>query len=642
MIEIDLEVTIEITGPFLSKSSGVGAYGIDSAAFRDHAGNPVIPGSHVKGRSREQMEILRSAMPNKLSSELVRKWFGPPVNLNVDDVGIDDRPRFASWYFGDFTCTDKNVQDEPATYTRIKIDSRTGAVEHGALQVIECALAPNEAKPFTGTVTIVCETEQVELAIKALHRSISMIPSLGSFRSVGFGKVKSVQCKACETRFLSCDPVPQNFQSSVNDLANVPVRSWVPNPVLANSNDAAAKTLVVELEDSFCVGQRRTNRNIYRSVDDLGGPVLKGALAFQLQRLLGKNPGEDLAGHNGAFEAVCQNFASMRICNARPASSSSIMRPVAQPISLFKTTSTADQVFDAALESGAFLTRNGEDQSAPAFSVDWKSSTLEGFDTDGKSPRRELRLRTAIDSEQRRAKDEHLFGYELVHPFDSESGEPLHWLGRIELSSIDSSLRSQIWNELQSAFDLLVFRIGKTKTRARFRLIDEQPQNVVKPIEAGTEQLYVVTLQSNCLLLDIEEIATAWEKDGKDKSTELYRSVFTELSNGSLSLRNRYALEELHGGFPVHRAQKGSYHPAILSQAGSVFVFSVLPGKEADAAAAVGNWQLQGLPIPEWVAKEYGTNYTSNPFLPSAGFGEIRVNCQKQMGLKLPEIVRLK
>ena len=62
MIDLRLDVTLTIDGPFNTQSAGAAGYGVDAALQRNREGNPIIPGSQFKGRLRDALEEVAAAI----------------------------------------------------------------------------------------------------------------------------------------------------------------------------------------------------------------------------------------------------------------------------------------------------------------------------------------------------------------------------------------------------------------------------------------------------------------------------------------------------------------------------------------------------------------------------------------------------
>lgn len=662
MWECDLRLTFTIAGPFLSRSSESGAYGIDAVPLVDAKLRPLLPGSHVRGRIREALlgdhdgktpglwQLSAHSPPDGV------EWLGPVANR--DDVDACTGLRRFGWHFGDFVAEEKTVTS--SRLTRVKLDEETGAVKSGAMQVIQPAIPPGESAEFTGEV-IVSSHDATSLndAIRWLIAGAKCVPSLGSFRNVGFGRVISATGEIVSVRNWSGN-VGASILTPPNAIAGTPINIQTPRASTSSpSATSGRRLLVVRMHEPFCVGGRRRDRNRVESLKFLPGAVLKGAVAHLLQTIHNLDHRQDLtqAGVQGRWELLCRHFSHVRFCSAFPTLDTRNVRPLATPQSLFKMPSDGT-VRDCSRLGGPFLVKRlakddlPERFVAPAFSPDWKQTATPGWDTGWANPNVKLRIRTAIDSHARRVRDEHLFALELVQPqrtnLDDATGvetscDDLVWLGTVDLDSLPESIsatdKQRLRDDLEALLEVAVLRIGKTKARATCALQDlVEPKNLASQCDSVDGQ-WVVTLQSPALLVDPRQLHDQWTV-GVDATTELYRLTFDELSGGALVLENHFADQQLHGGFLAVRGNPGvinrpeCYEPMLTTATGSVFVLRAATNREGDAQDCIERWLRTGLPLPNWAKNRYGERFATNPFLPLDGFGEIAVNLPEQLALK--------
>ena len=629
MIEADIRLSLAVKGPFMSRSSGMGGYGVDAVALRDRKGFPLLPGSQVRGRIREAIAEL---FPHD-QDDFINRQFGPAVDREaIGESGL--RPH--AWYFGDFVASGFQ-QSTPYDnlLTRISIDENTGSTKRGAMLVAECSVPAGEQATFAGLVTLICSSrDELDEHLKRLTAAARWIPSVGSFRNVGFGRVAGAEAVVVEVRDWQGNPSSSASQSSW--LSGASVKIFRPRTPSGNTH-ASTRLLSIRMEEPFCVGGQRRDRNVYRSLTHLPGSVLKGAVAYQLQRILGLSHRQPLAdaAHPGAWTAICDHFCNVRFLTAFPAKCGAADRPLVDPLSLFKSVSNV--VSDASFQDRPFLVKAAERSVAPEFSIDWKPGNIEGWTSGRIEPFLELRLHTAIEPGARRARDEHLFAHQLVHSESSDGTTNIQFLGRISLGpDIPAADQAKIWDELESLFEMAVFRIGKTKARARFQLSDLTPDPQRVSSTTPHSNRWVIVLQSPTLILDPRQVHDEWSK-GLDNSAILYAEYFATESSSSLKLVNHFRDESLHGGFLSYRSNPHDYCPFLVTEAGSVFVLEAEPGKETTAQKTVQSWLGRGLPLPAWAIRKHGTGFSTNPFLPSDGCGEIVVNIPAHLDLAISE-----
>ena len=627
MIECDVEVTLSIEGPFLCKSSAPSKHGVDASPMRNADGCPIIPGTHVRGRIREALDEIWSDADWTDGTDGPKNWFGPRLNLQ-GDIEEDNRLRRHAWYFGDFVC----AEGGEAKLTRIKIDEETGSVQSGALLIAESAVGIGELVEFAGIVSVSGNSSaDIRSVLTWLQRAACWIPSFGSFRNVGFGRNRGASLKVVSVRDWSTP--------SAVDLGPFSRCMRQPRP----ATDPNRLSLRLEVAEPFCLGTTRRSSNVFSTVDYLPGSVLKGAIAYQLQRVLGLDHRQtiDDGSTTGRWQLLCKHFDSLRFCTAFPVEEPRQIRPHVPPLSLFKGYKQRDSVRDASLIQGPFCL-SGARLTAPRFSPDWKNPSPNGWPDQRAFPDQKLRVRTAINSAMRRVHDEQLFAQELVMPFQTvrdENGLPIGrnsvaWLGAVDVN--DESLSEQelirLLDDLAQFLEVAVLRIGKTKARATGSLTECKVPSKHLSSSQPYDGKWIVTLQSPCLLLDPRQIAADWDR-GLDGSSNAYESIFAEVSNQSLKLVNRFTSEELHGGFLALRSQQGGYEPYLATAAGSVFVFESTSDDTKQGQTTIERWLRQGIDMPGWVKDRIGTNYRENPFLPSDGFGEVSVNVPMHLDL---------
>lgn len=673
MIEIDFLCVFEVQGPFLSRSSTTGGFGVDAIPLRDRDGNALLPGSQIKGRVREAYHEL---FPE---DQAILEFLGPKVDLEA--IGSEElRPD--GWLFGTFKAKSSGAgSDSTQTsrsdgdlLTRIALDGETGTVKRGALLVMELAVPIGEAEQFAGRVTLSARDWKAATAqYQKLRSCLGWIASVGSFRSVGFGAVKNMTVTPTDVRAWGDTSKMGAAPSWVGGAQVFPVQPKA-NPVASRQVTTTSRLLRIRFEEPFCVGERRHDRNVYRSLTYLPGAVLKGAVAQQLKRVLGKDAKPDLTDvSEGVWSRLCQRFTDLRFLAAQPVAAGSTRRPPETPASFFKVKAetpddaalsekdqeaTKTRVRDAARVDRPFLFKRGETETAPEFAVDWKSSETPGWETGRVRPFKELRLHTAIDSATRRAKDQHLFGHELVLSQAKDATGlvvDVEFLGKITLpDTLSDEDRTVVWSDLDSLLNAAVFRIGKTKARAKIKFEDAPEDSAFvstadgKPINAAGDLGWVVVLQSPALMIDPEDLEKKWA-GGFDASTGLYEQYFAEASasktDGSPQLRlvNSFRNESLQGGYLVHRSQhavNNEYEPYFATESGSTFVLAPVENTAAALAAAkqcIAAWMNGGLPLPKWASKRYGESFLNNPFLPCDGFAEIAVNVHSQLELAVKE-----
>ena len=177
------------------------------------------------------------------------------------------------------------------------------------------------------------------------------------------------------------------------------------------------------------------------------------------------------------------------------------------------------------------------------------------------------------------------------------------------------------------------------------------------PVDSTTDY-WIVTLATDALLLDIEQLAgagqtelrqayeIAWKEIGK-WALEAVRKCGPKPCESPIRLQHYFSQEKLVGGDYLHRRFRGAdetYAPYLITGAGSVFVLSSKPD-DADAVKDLFyNLLRSGLPLRKWAQDKFKRNgksgehhsggYWENcPFIPQNGYGEIVVNHPAQIDL---------
>lgn len=646
MLELTLDLKLTIIGPFNTKGIASGQYGVDAVLLRNQLGHPVLPGSQVRGRLRDALEEIESAVDDPQLEVQIRNWFGPAVSLALEEDDFvsaihESRLRRHAWFFSDFTATaeeaGKEENSQQRLLTRIAIDSDTGAVKDQALLVTETAVAAGMSLEFDGQVCVSGSTiDELLTTVHRLYRGLCWIPSFGSFRTVGFGQLEGVSLTiaslVCWDTAVDAAAAKRSVRKLLTDL-----QGDTTSPASAGSATGASAVAVssvppvtvdafllrLKLHDSFCLGGIKRSRNLVETEKHISGSVLKGAVAFQIQRVLGLEPRSDLAGHaNGRWGKLCQHFASIRFLSAFPVKRGHLVRPVRTPLSLVQ--GAADKSCrDVALCDGPFLFRNGANLEAPEFRIDWKGDKTPGFDSGWADPPVEPRIHTAIDPKQRRVRTKYLFVQELVRTDQHD------WLGGVDLSCVPSVDLVDVRQQLLDVLHRATLRMGKTKARCTVEL-----ESLAAPVSVAATGPWVVTLQSQAMMADPDVIRSQWSTSNIDPLQGQYADYWREVSGENLELVRFFADQSLQGGMLARRSQTNSYDPYFVTEPGSVFVLSAVVGKESAAGDCIGKWLKSGLPLPRWACDRHGENYQSNPFLPQDGFGEIVVNHECHFELK--------
>jgi hypothetical protein len=554
--QLRLQVVLTVVGPFTTKSAAVGGYDVDAVLLR-HDGLPLLPGSQVRGRLRDALTELAAADPSLTGQ--VASWFGPAVMR--DDDQLQHGPRGEGWVFSDLLAEERFRSPDPygRLLTRIRLDEATGSVAEGALLVAETAAEPGERVKFTGTIDLAARTkDDLVVAVDRLYRGLCWVPSLGSFRSVGFGRLDHVaawplRLCAWSAPDAEVEAARQAVQARLDQLqattGSPPVALVARSAPVVVPLSAARYGLTVTVGSPFCVAETRTNRNLRRSVDHLGGAVLKGVVPAQLRFVLGLPADAELgaAGGGTAWAELCRHFDALRFCTAFPTDPATPGRPTVLPLSVF-VGADKDQWCDAALADQPFVFRTKDGHLlSPAFDLDWKPGGAPDWPTGWKEPRREVRLHTAMDPGRRRVRKEHLFAQEVVRP------EGVVWRGEVDLSLIPSADQPAVHAQLQWFLTLATPRVGKTKAPVCLELTGPVPVPSFAPLHG---RYWVLTLLSPALLADPTTLRDQWQTANDDPLEAEYKRVWGKISGQPAGDRRRRTRSGYEcGGHRRHRDQ---------------------------------------------------------------------------------------
>ena len=581
-------VTLKIRGPILTKSSSPASFGIDSAVARvatgPDAGTPCIHGSLVKGKVLEallQLGYKEQEVALLLGEESESRCPYNPIRgtLAFSDAFVAPKAKHSNQF-----------------RSRISIENDLGSVKGEALQVIETPYLPGEEVTFTGTVHYY-GTEPGQAATKLLQ-ALRWNVQVGANRSIGFGRI---------------------LHASITPLDTTPTTPTTPagTPTRFDS-DISGLDISLEPLGPLCISRHKIGGNLFESGDVIPGNMLAGAIR-QTAVALGISNFPDLFRH----------FDEIRFRHAFP--STDHTRPPAIPLSLVREGENTYDLVDQIDSSPLLLAGK---KVSPRFILDWKESDWNVVSEKFPSPRpmRELRVRTAIDSEHRTAdKGSHgeggaLFAWDLVHPC-TISGGLLKWKTQIDLPATIGDDRPNVALELKSVIEQLGF-LSKTKTICRADVKQAGPYE--KPPELKSGDRLRLVLRTPAILADPRFQSVDSGNSGHisaEQAHALYSQTWHDLSSGNLKLSHFFARQFLAGGnYLASRFQADKpYNPWILTDTGSVFVLTVV---HADAVGKLlTQWLAAGLPLPDWVSgSTLGNDWKSNPYIPRNGFGEITLH----------------
>lgn len=600
MFQVKLDVTLTLEGPILTKSSVPGSYGADASMAKNDSNKYIIPGTLVKGRLRQAWEELKD-IASYISDDEINKLLGNKSGNSDNSEPVD--PSRAILRFSDFVSEKESVK----TLHRIRIDEDKGTVAKGAILIMETPFAPKEEVCFHGQIEFIA-TDQNEITknIDYIKKGLMWINSLGSERTVGFGKLVNVNISQRENQI---QPLIETSAVSKNGKL----------------------CLIMMPKSPFCIAKRRIDENLFESEIFIPGNAIKGTIATMWRQLLGCNEDKEIdENFDSERNQLCKYFDKIRFRHAFPVESSETKRPVSPPLSLVKIKDDKSY-YDVALCDTPVLI-NG---NAPEFRVDWKDSSDVDKDFGWINPKKELRVRTAINREKRKSEENKLFAYEMIVPTG------FRWISWIDMGLIPEDERTDVEKQLRGLLAIGLNGLGKTKASVSAELEDYshvQPfySSKLEPID----NQYIVTLQTPAILCDPKELN---ETSGKIELFNAYEKIWKQMSDDSLTLKRYFASQSLAGGYYLHRRfrEGKQYRPYLLTDAGSVFVLRVVD--EAKAKEKIEEWFNYGLPLPKWAKEEYkrngreGDHWSNCPYIRENGYGEIAVNIDIHISKKPKE-----
>ncbi len=583
MTRLIIPVSLTVRGPVITKSSAIGAFGVDALMAKGlfvhlHTGRIqkqyYVPGTLIKGILREAWQELAAA---DVAYVNWLEWLG---KASPDDSY--DRPERGRLRFGDFADWQTIPETIERQRYRIQIDEVRGAAQSGQFQVIESPYAPGQEIHFTGELAVILSSEERDTdLLAALQRGLSWAQALGGTRTAGFGQI-------------------------VEAVLGQPKRETLP----AIASPGTGWRVRMTFKQSVIFSRRRIADNLFESEELIPGAALKGAVAEMMRH----EPQQ--------FGDLANELYRVRFTHAFPTARDSD-RPSHWPLSLL-----AFEKDDRTLEFTDVIRCNRpftRDDVAGAFDIDWKETkewkdVLKAYGWTKIAT--ELRVRTAIEGERQKARDQALFAWEMLVPHEHE------WIAEVDAAGLTDAARRQLEQLLRFGIEPL----GKSKAQAEVIL---GPKKEVALLPAAN---YVLTLQTPALLIDPSHFLAPDGGIGSASAQLLrreYEEVWRELSGGSLALVNYFQRVSLAGGDYMRQRfrQPDPYRPYLLTDPGSTFLLRPLAGREKEALVRMTAWIEKGLALQLRVRRFYGIDKVPEdelwkfcPYLPENGYGEVTVN----------------
>lgn len=612
----EYKIHLTLQGPVLSQRSGSREHGIDTAVLRDEAENPALPGSLIRGNLRQVWKMFNQDYPHSGCPDQTQidAWLGQP-----SPESSSDEPMRAKLFFSHQWVSvvkkkeekgneEEKEEEKEKIQHRIKIDTDTGTVEQGALQVIETPFLSGESVIFSGSIRAhLDDATEAKILQKWLCKGLNYISSLGALKGVGFGRLLKV---------------------TVSDAI---LAQTLPTQKLSSTGRFG---ICLKLDRPFCFARHHSaDDNRFESEDFIPGAAIRGVLA---KVFYGKNKTK--------YKKLEDNFSKVYITHAQPVCDLDEIpkrntRPFAIPLSFVTVKDDKNNLhlYDVATCENPGLIHG----KAPTFQPDWKSTDWGKANTfchRSALPERQIEVHTAIDYDTNTAKESALFSLETVSPYTFDDGKNNYrWLANVDCSQANKADREEVLTQLQELLSQGLDDLGKTKAHAEVSLHSEPyPYSVVCNEKVETGQSLILVLQSAARLLP-KPYDIAPSNDGKTLKKS-YRAVWKTLSGDSLELSYFYAQQQLVGGQYLWQRfwkDRKTYNPELLTVTGSVFVFEV---RNAEVAQKHLNaWLARGLPQhPDALD---GDDWKKNPFMAANGYGEIAINPQWAMDLSVQDAI---
>ncbi len=273
-----IEVTWSLRSDFhVGTGMGLGRT-IDDLCLRDSEGRATIPGSTIKGLVRDQMRILRAALP-AVPEERIADLLGAPGGIEGAAVFDDARPSAAP-------------RDPARLHGRSARDRSTGGPMKKALFHYEDAAAGT----FESRVSAARDLAPGEIAL--LVTALRKIDALGGQRRRGKGQVEVTVRVAQPGSLLDRLELPddgtsgagliyrrimQKIERSAPDPWDRPEPPPLPGPrPIPGAPDRVTLLVVAEAAGPLAPLWRPQAGNVIDSLDHIPGTSLRGALARRL------------------------------------------------------------------------------------------------------------------------------------------------------------------------------------------------------------------------------------------------------------------------------------------------------------------------------------------------------------------------
>ena len=633
-------LSCKVRAPLATTATENAPYGIDQDYLRDEDGRILISGDQVRGLFLHFVAQVRAEERNAevdeegqlLGDARIAAFFGRQ-GLQLSDAAESDyqgeEMLLTDTTRGRLVIRDLALDevDEPGgeigsfDRTRIRIDRVRGSVETGSLLVRRQEHPTGEVLSFSSRTTPAGASETVVDGVvlygtdedaaafeRAFGLFAQLVPGIGAMKSSGFGEF-AAPLTLSERRSLTLS------SSEVN---------WGDDPVVP---------LVLTFSDPLLVEPALASGNLQQSAEVISGSVIKAAIAEYGAMLFGSDFQREYGGL----------LSRLTIRAARPHETPLAGDWDGQAFSRCRTIP-----FSLVIVEGDDGGRFGDYFSAPPleaelrFRCNFKSDEFDALRMDypSRTVGRVTRTRTAIASGKWHAEDEKLFNYQMV------SARYHGWQTLLVLPSDLSEAEEGKLADLVGLIQSGGIQVGKTRAdmRAHWLRLVRQDDLRAAPLEEGGRRVWRMTLQTPAHILTSDRFGDLRSgSDGLRRAYIVALKECIEMIAADIGIRETgveasevidavdwsgfdfLTQHTLFGGDRAARYRQvdASYHPFLMTDAGSVFV---IPERTDCSPAVSGALQrvlddiaLRGLPTIE-------RDWRLEPFVRENGYGEVAVD----------------
>jgi RAMP superfamily len=592
---IKLPIILTVAGPVFTAGSSFSNWGLDATFYRDWRQNYALPGSLVRGKLRESMELIESQTNAGYLS--VQRWFGI-ASGNEDDKSEPYVPHRGILKVSDFIFKPETSSpiERSRIRNRIRIEPERLVVEKGALLSVESPFISGGRFDWEGSVEFSGREDDYKSCIHQIKQAFVSITAFGADKTIGCGRLLKVTFG--NTEIIKLPP------KAVTTTTQAPL---------------GCKLSLKPLEPLLIGGIRRTD-NIFESEAIIPGALIKGTLAAGLNRLAGVDLNQSIDENNEEvnklFPGLSKHFENIRILHAVPADNK-FERKQLIPLSFACYGNECENV--AFKDNLADVWAKGK--MPVRFQVDWKGIP-DQLPDDYKGPKIQYHqvTRTAIDNNLLKADEGMLYSFKMIKPDDQIS-----WTTSLQFpSSCSQEERHNLYAELQQVLTIALRYIGKRQSRIDIIMAPLKKTENTHKAHSGKD--FSITLQTPAIMLNPNDLVQESQIifDDQELMHQLYTDYWRETIGESFIMKRIFATQELQGGYLGMRYIKDKYRPFYLTSTGSTFVFSQNGSQDWHKLDLLCE---NGLPLPNWAAEEYGVPFWKNcPFVPENGFAEIKVH----------------